>query len=76
MPIDIGTFDYPDSFSCAVFQTVSDERLKRCSELFQSIKLLKLYAWEHLFCDNVEVVRRKELKLLFRAALLRVISSE
>ncbi|CAH1800691.1 unnamed protein product [Owenia fusiformis] len=48
----------------------ADERLKQANEMLQGIKLLKLYAWEALFCKKVEDVRKKELKFLFKAACL------
>ncbi|XP_061532689.1 ATP-binding cassette sub-family C member 8 isoform X2 [Phycodurus eques] len=42
----------------------SSERLKKTNELLRGIKLLKLYAWEHIFCDSVEETRGKELTSL------------
>ncbi|XP_071784198.1 ATP-binding cassette sub-family C member 9-like isoform X1 [Asterias amurensis] len=40
---------------------LSDERLKKTNELLQGIKLLKLYAWEGLYCKAIEIIRAKEL---------------
>ncbi|XP_070558012.1 ATP-binding cassette sub-family C member 9-like [Ptychodera flava] len=40
----------------------ADERLKKCNELLQGIKLLKLYGWEELFCAAIEVVRKTEIR--------------
>ena len=51
-----------------------DERLKKCNETLQNMKLLKLYAWEGVFQRSIEATRRRELKLLLQAALLRVAS--
>ncbi|CAF95602.1 unnamed protein product [Tetraodon nigroviridis] len=42
----------------------STERLKKTSEILKGIKLLKLYAWENVFCDCVEETRGKELTSL------------
>ncbi|XP_031726819.1 ATP-binding cassette sub-family C member 8 isoform X3 [Anarrhichthys ocellatus] len=42
----------------------SSERLKKTNELLRGIKLLKLYAWEQIFCDSVEGTRSKELTSL------------
>ena len=42
-------------------QKCSDERLKKTNELLQGIKLLKLYAWEGLYCKAIEIIRAKEL---------------
>ncbi|XP_047452289.1 ATP-binding cassette sub-family C member 8 isoform X2 [Mugil cephalus] len=52
----------------------SSERLKKTNELLRGIKLLKLYAWEHIFCDSVEELRRKELTSLQAFALYTSIS--
>ncbi|XP_057710540.1 ATP-binding cassette sub-family C member 9 isoform X3 [Corythoichthys intestinalis] len=42
----------------------STDRLKKTSEILKGIKLLKLYAWENIFCDSVEETRGKELNSL------------
>ncbi|KAJ4920647.1 hypothetical protein JOQ06_026069, partial [Pogonophryne albipinna] len=42
----------------------STDRLKKTSEILKGIKLLKLYAWENVFCDSVEETRGKELTSL------------
>ncbi|XP_027128684.1 ATP-binding cassette sub-family C member 8 isoform X1 [Larimichthys crocea] len=52
----------------------SSERLKKTNELLRGIKLLKLYAWEHIFCDSVEETRGKELTSLKAFALYTSIS--
>uniref|UniRef100_A0A8D0CNF4 ATP-binding cassette, sub-family C (CFTR/MRP), member 8 n=1 Tax=Sander lucioperca TaxID=283035 RepID=A0A8D0CNF4_SANLU len=54
----------------------SSERLKKTNELLRGIKLLKLYAWEHIFCDSVEETRGKELTSLQAFALYTSISSK
>ncbi|GBM35001.1 ATP-binding cassette sub-family C member 8, partial [Araneus ventricosus] len=43
---------------------VSDERLKKTTELLQGIKLLKLYGWDRLYANFVQNVREKELQIL------------
>ncbi|XP_042910121.1 ATP-binding cassette sub-family C member 8 isoform X2 [Parasteatoda tepidariorum] len=43
---------------------VSDERLKKTTELLQGIKLLKLYGWETVYAHLVQKIRNKELKIL------------
>uniref|UniRef100_A0A3Q2DNN8 ATP-binding cassette, sub-family C (CFTR/MRP), member 8 n=1 Tax=Cyprinodon variegatus TaxID=28743 RepID=A0A3Q2DNN8_CYPVA len=53
----------------------SSERLKKTNELLRGIKLLKLYAWEHIFRDSVEETRGKELNSLQAFALYTSISS-
>uniref|UniRef100_A0AAZ3SJA7 ATP-binding cassette, sub-family C (CFTR/MRP), member 8 n=1 Tax=Oncorhynchus tshawytscha TaxID=74940 RepID=A0AAZ3SJA7_ONCTS len=52
----------------------SSERLKKTNELLRGIKLLKLYAWEHIFCHSVEETRGKELTSLQAFALYTSIS--
>uniref|UniRef100_A0A667XVA7 ATP-binding cassette, sub-family C (CFTR/MRP), member 8 n=1 Tax=Myripristis murdjan TaxID=586833 RepID=A0A667XVA7_9TELE len=52
----------------------SSERLKKTNELLRGIKLLKLYAWENIFCDSVEETRVKELTSLQAFALYTSIS--
>ncbi|XP_077453513.1 ATP-binding cassette sub-family C member 8 [Stigmatopora argus] len=52
----------------------SGERLKKTNELLRGIKLLKLYAWERIFCDSVEETRGKELTSLQAFALYTSIS--
>ncbi|XP_051548769.1 ATP-binding cassette sub-family C member 8-like isoform X1 [Myxocyprinus asiaticus] len=52
----------------------SSERLKKTNELLRGIKLLKLYAWEHIFCSSVEKTRGKEMTSLQTFALYTSIS--
>ncbi|KAM3924479.1 LOW QUALITY PROTEIN: ATP-binding cassette sub-family C member 9 [Leptodactylus fuscus] len=47
----------------------STERLKKTNEILKGIKLLKLYAWESVFCASVEETRMKELSSLKKFAL-------
>uniref|UniRef100_A0AAY4EVS2 ATP-binding cassette, sub-family C (CFTR/MRP), member 9 n=1 Tax=Denticeps clupeoides TaxID=299321 RepID=A0AAY4EVS2_9TELE len=42
----------------------STDRLKKTTEILKGIKLLKLYAWENIFCNSVEETRGKELTSL------------
>uniref|UniRef100_A0A670Y024 ATP binding cassette subfamily C member 9 n=1 Tax=Pseudonaja textilis TaxID=8673 RepID=A0A670Y024_PSETE len=53
----------------------STERLKKTNEILKGIKLLKLYAWEHIFCQNVEDTRMKELTSLKTFALYTSLST-
>lgn len=57
-------------------QEYSSERLKKTNELLRGIKLLKLYAWEHIFRDSVDETRQKELTSLKAFALYTSVSSE
>ncbi|XP_071803247.1 ATP-binding cassette sub-family C member 9-like [Asterias amurensis] len=42
----------------------ADQRLKQTNEVLQGIKLLKMYAWEQLYCEAIEAVRKRELRHL------------
>ncbi|XP_056131630.1 ATP-binding cassette sub-family C member 9 [Lampris incognitus] len=52
----------------------STDRLKKTTEILKGIKLLKLYAWENIFCDSVEETRGKELTSLKTFALYTSLS--
>ncbi|XP_077091657.1 ATP-binding cassette sub-family C member 8 isoform X2 [Siphateles boraxobius] len=52
----------------------TSERLKKTNELLRGIKLLKLYAWEHIFRSSVEETRRQELSNLRTFALYTSLS--
>uniref|UniRef100_A0A8C6Z6X7 ATP binding cassette subfamily C member 8 n=1 Tax=Nothoprocta perdicaria TaxID=30464 RepID=A0A8C6Z6X7_NOTPE len=54
----------------------SNERLKKTNEMLRGIKLLKLYAWEHIFHSSVEETRQKEMTSLKAFALYTSISSK
>lgn len=57
-------------------QEYSNERLKQTNEMLRGIKLLKLYAWENIFCSRVKMTRRKEMTSLRAFAVYTSISSE
>ncbi|XP_037378619.1 ATP-binding cassette sub-family C member 8 isoform X1 [Talpa occidentalis] len=52
----------------------SNERLKQTNEMLRGIKLLKLYAWENIFCTRVEMTRKKEMTSLRAFAVYTSIS--
>lgn len=56
-------------------QEHSTDRLKKTTEILKGIKLLKLYAWENIFCDSVEETRGKELTSLKTFAFYTSMSS-
>ena len=43
------------------FLDQKDTRIKKVSELFSGIQVLKLYSWEHYFKKAIEIIRKKEL---------------
>ncbi|KAK7930845.1 hypothetical protein WMY93_007240 [Mugilogobius chulae] len=52
-----------------------DKRLKIMNEILNGIKILKLFAWEPSFQDQVEGLREKELKVLKKFAYLSSVST-
>ncbi|XP_078620823.1 ATP-binding cassette sub-family C member 9-like isoform X1 [Branchiostoma floridae x Branchiostoma japonicum] len=53
----------------------TDVRLKWINESIQGIKLLKLYAWEHLFVEKVTKARKDEIKQLYRHTGWRILAT-
>ena len=56
-------------------QKLADLRVRRCTELLQNIKCLKLYAWEETMATRVEEARNGQLKAMMVAALLKALTS-
>ncbi|KAL6034061.1 hypothetical protein STEG23_018996, partial [Scotinomys teguina] len=52
-----------------------DSRIKLMNEILNGIKVLKLYAWEPSFLEQVEGIRQRELHLLRKGAYLEAVSS-
>ncbi|XP_076816557.1 multidrug resistance-associated protein 1-like isoform X1 [Clavelina lepadiformis] len=52
-----------------------DKRIKLMNEILNGIKVLKLYAWEPSFEEQVLIIRKIELNLSRRMAYLKAISS-
>lgn len=52
-----------------------DSRIKLMSEILNGIKVLKLYAWEPSFLEQIEGIRQSELQLLRKGAYLQAIST-
>ncbi|XP_070558765.1 ATP-binding cassette sub-family C member 9-like [Ptychodera flava] len=51
----------------------SDTRLKKINELLQGMKLLKLCAWEEIFCSSVEKVREQQVKLMMKSGAYMIV---
>ncbi|XP_038063723.1 multidrug resistance-associated protein 1-like [Patiria miniata] len=47
-----------------------DARIKLMNEVLNGIKVLKLYAWETSFQDKVMDIRKQELRIMLKAAVL------
>ncbi|CAE1178316.1 ABCC5 [Acanthosepion pharaonis] len=54
---------------------LTDERVRKMSEIVNSIKLIKMYAWEKPFMESVMAIRKKEKKLLQPSTTLQSIST-
>ena len=53
---------------------VKDERTKMVNEVLNGIKVIKLYAWEPPMEKVIGNLRKKELRLIRKAAFLRTLS--
>ena len=52
-----------------------DRRIRLMNEVLNGIKVIKLYAWEDHFQDDVQNIRRTELIVLRNTAYLNAMSS-
>ncbi|KAJ3067917.1 hypothetical protein HDU98_008890 [Podochytrium sp. JEL0797] len=48
---------------------ITDQRVKMTTEMFSGIRLLKFFAWETPFLQEIEEVRRKEISQVLRKSL-------
>ncbi|KAB7494177.1 Multidrug resistance-associated protein 5 [Armadillidium nasatum] len=54
--------------------TITDQRVRMMSEIFSCIKLIKMYAWESCFTQNVTDIRQQERKYLEKSAYVQCLS--
>ena len=52
-----------------------DSRIQLMNEIFNGIKVIKLYAWENHFQEDVQNVRHKEISFIKKMAYLKIGSS-
>ena len=52
-----------------------DNRIKTLNELLSGIKIIKLYAWEKSFLDNILEIRNVELRTLTKMAMMNAVVS-
>lgn len=52
-----------------------DERVKLMNEILNGIRILKLYAWEKSFEEQITQVREKEVKLLMKSRYLQAVTT-
>ncbi|XP_043917910.1 multidrug resistance-associated protein 5 [Protopterus annectens] len=55
--------------------SVTDRRVQKMSELLNCIKVIKMYAWEKPFSDNIKAIRKEEHKLLETASYVQSITN-
>ena len=51
---------------------IGDRRIKLTNEVLSGIRILKYYAWEHPFCDQIEEIRAVELEKLMYMNIIMV----
>ena len=52
-----------------------DRRIRVMNEVLNGIKVIKLYAWEDHFHDDVQSIRQRELTILRHTAYLNAATS-
>ena len=57
-------------------QQRADVRVKRCNEMIQGIKVIKLLAWEMFITKGINDARKTELKFLLKNAVFRAMFSK
>eukprot|EP00798_Chlamydomonas_sp_ICE-L_P017393 gene17393-23693_t len=67
---------YYFGYKIATYKTasvdVADARVLRMQEILLAIKLVKFYVWEQRFVDSISEVRKEEVHLLQKNALIKV----
>ncbi|XP_061163776.1 ATP-binding cassette sub-family C member 5-like [Saccostrea echinata] len=53
----------------------TDKRVRKMTELINSMKLIKMYAWEKPFKAAIQEIRKREKKYLFLSSILNSIST-
>ncbi|RXG53671.1 hypothetical protein Avbf_05231 [Armadillidium vulgare] len=54
--------------------TITDQRVRMMNEIFSCIKLIKMYAWESCFTQNITDIRKQERKYLEKSAYVQCLS--
>ena len=52
----------------------TDKRVSLMNEVINSIRLIKMYAWEESFSEKIQKIRLDEMKVLQKTAFLQSIS--
>jgi ABC-type multidrug transport system fused ATPase/permease subunit len=54
---------------------VTDKRIQKLNEVFQNIRIIKYFAWESKFAEQILKVREQELDILFQRCFVWVLAS-
>ncbi|GMM27633.1 bile acid-transporting ATPase [Martiniozyma asiatica (nom. inval.)] len=54
---------------------VTDKRIQKLNETFQSIRIIKYFAWENKFAEQILAIREEELAILVKRCLIWVFAS-
>eukprot|EP00750_Incisomonas_marina_P018858 INCI3157.1.p1 GENE.INCI3157.1~~INCI3157.1.p1 ORF type:complete len:2243 (-),score=316.98 INCI3157.1:473-7201(-) len=55
----------------AITAKLTDRRVKRSGQMISANRIMKMYAWEKPFCDQIQTSRRSEAASVKRATMLR-----
>lgn len=53
---------------------LTDERVKITGEIIDSMRLMKMYSWEFVFRDIINILRRKEIKLMKKITVFEILT--
>lgn len=54
---------------------ITDKRIQKLNEAFQNIRIIKYFAWESKFAEQILQVREEELQILFKRCLVWIVAS-
>ena len=70
-----GSISSLSSFLRLKVVTISDKRVTMMSEIINSMRLIKMYAWEQPFTHRIDNLRKDEVKNLRKAAFLQSLTA-
>ena len=70
-----GSISSLSSFLRLKVVTISDKRVTMMSEIINSMRLIKMYAWEQPFTQRIDNLRKDEVKNLRKAAFLQSLTT-
>ncbi|XP_053212741.1 ATP-binding cassette sub-family C member 4-like isoform X2 [Panonychus citri] len=73
MPFQVLCGKYSDKFRGKT-ALISEKRIKSMEEMISSIKIIKMFTWEQSFAEIVSIIRKKEMELIGKSALLKLLN--